>query len=71
MNGLQQAALEGEIGLLMEENARLQEQVKYFAEEQDFWRSKYLRDHPEHDTWDYVETARESESGEGESWKRK
>lgn len=46
----------------MDEIKQLQEQVDYFAAEQDFWRSKYLREHPELDTWEYVETARERET---------
>lgn len=42
----------------------LEKQVDWFAAEQDFWRRKYLREHPERDNWDYVETARESEPEE-------
>lgn len=40
----------------------LEKQIDWFAAEQDFWRCKYLREHPEHDNWDYVDSARESES---------
>lgn len=46
--------LRGEIQLL-------EKQIDWFAAEQDFWRRKYLCEHPEHDNWDYVETALENE----------
>ena len=41
----------------------LESMLEFFAAEQDFWRSKYLREHPELDTWEYVETVREKEQG--------
>lgn len=50
--------LRGEIQLV---NA----QVDWFVAEMDFWRAKYLREHPDHDNWDYVQTARENEGEPG------
>lgn len=50
--------LRGEIELLATE-------LDWWAKEQDFWRRKYLRDHPEHDNWDYVNAAREIEDKAG------
>lgn len=35
--------------------------IEWWAEEMLFWRTKYLRDHPEHANFDYVQTARETE----------
>jgi hypothetical protein len=52
---------EGENILLREENAKLRESLEWFANEQDFWRSKFLKEHPECDNWEYVENARENE----------
>lgn len=35
--------------------------IDWWAEEMLFWRSKWLADHPEKATYDYVSTAREDE----------
>lgn len=35
--------------------------IEWWAEEMLFWRTKYLRDHPEQANHDYVQTAREDE----------
>jgi len=61
----------GEVALLKEEVALLKaaEELRFrddvaphwFAEELFFWRTKYLKDHPEHNTTDYVRHARENE----------
>jgi len=47
-NELEILRLRGEILLL-------EQQLSWFAESQDRWRSKYLKEHPEHDSWDYVD----------------
>ena len=40
--------LKGEILLL-------KQQIEWWAKNQDMWRCKYLKKHPELDNWDYVE----------------
>lgn len=52
------AVLEGEIELHHDE-------IKWWADELDFWRRKYLADHPEHDNWAYVMNARKDEEKRG------
>lgn len=47
--------LRGEI-LLLQDNAALD----WAMAEMDFWRAKYLREHPEMDTWEKIETARQN-----------
>lgn len=54
----------GEIELLKQAHA---DEVEWWAKEQDFWRRKYLQDHPENDNWDFVESAREIEEDD-KSW---
>ena len=58
---LKVAVLEGQVALLEDEVAKLSEQVGFFAAEQDYWRRKYLAEHPDMDNWDRVETARRDE----------
>jgi len=45
----------GELELLCRER-------DWWAEEMLFWRTKYLQDHPEHESLDYVRSAREDEN---------
>jgi hypothetical protein len=52
------AVLEGEKELYHDE-------IGWWAKELDFWRAKYLREHPEHDNWEYVATARKKEEAAG------
>ena len=55
---LQIAALEGEIALH-------HEALEWWATELDYWRSKYLQDHPELDNWNHIETARKDDEERG------
>lgn len=52
------AVLEGQMELHHDE-------LKWWAEELDFWRSKYLKEHPELDNWAYVMNARKDEQERG------
>lgn len=52
------AMLEGEMELHHAE-------IGWWAAELDFWRCKYLREHPEHDNWEYVRNARKDEEERG------
>lgn len=54
-SNLKIARLEGEVLLLEEENMRLRQQLDWFADSQDRWRSRYLKEHPELDNWDSIE----------------
>lgn len=45
---------------IMELRGELQlerERVKWFADCMDFWRRKYLKEHPNLDNWEYTESA--------------
>jgi len=55
---LRMALLEGQIELHRDE-------LDWWAAEMDFWRCKYLREHPELDSWDYAINARQRESERG------
>lgn len=50
--------LKGEIEII---KAEFENKIAWWAGEQDFWRRKYLSEHPENDNWDYVESAKEME----------
>ena len=52
------ALLEGQIELHRDE-------LDWWAAEMDFWRCKFLREHPELDNWDYALNARQRESERG------
>lgn len=57
---LAQAVLEGEQELHHDE-------LGWWAAELDFWRCKFLKEHPELDNWEYVQNARKNEEGRGAS----
>jgi len=52
------AMLEGEMELHHDE-------LGWWSKELDFWRSKYLKEHPELDNWEYVRNARKDEEERG------
>lgn len=52
------AVLEGEQELHHDE-------IGWWAKELDFWRLKYLKEHPELDNWEYVRNARKDEGESG------
>lgn len=54
------ATLEGLLVLKEEELAEQKESLDYFARSQDYWRSKYIQQHPEMDTWLEVERMEEN-----------
>lgn len=53
---LQIATLQGQVSMLEEEAKKTQAQLDYFARSQEFWRIKYLNEHPEHNNWHVVDT---------------
>lgn len=55
---IRELALEGEVALL-------EERLEWFAADLDFWRRKYLLEHPEKDNWKYVAEARKDEEERG------
>lgn len=57
------AAQEGEIALLNQDLIRLHIQAECFIDQMWFWRSKYLKEHPEKDTWEYAVSAYTDETG--------
>lgn len=56
---LQIATLEGENAILKEELERTQKEAHHFYKLLDFWRSSYLKDHPELDDWNMVSILQE------------
>ena len=61
MSEVPNVILEAALEFAHEQIRELRAQVKFFADEQDFWRRKYLAEHPDQDNWDYAETARDEE----------
>jgi hypothetical protein len=50
------------IASLKKKNRMLEASRDWFAKEQDFWRAKFLKEHPEKNNWEYVESAQSKEA---------
>lgn len=54
---------EMEILMLKGEILLLQKQIDWWAANQDFWRCKYISEHPELQNWEYMFSAFSEETG--------
>ena len=64
---IQIAAKEGEIAILKKELIEKNVHCECFVDQMWFWRSKYMKDHPDKDNWEYAINAYSDETGKPSS----